>query len=276
VAKVHSSSYGESRLRMLRVLRRGDRHDPKDLTIGLRFEGLSGPPIPGEAIKNLVHRVVREQEHAASAIESLGLTICAQIMTRHPGIGLARVEIAEQPWARLDAGGKAQGQAFTPGGVERRTAAVSSNGTRISVAAGLENLILLRTSGFAPTSRGLPADDATADGLQRLFIAALSARWSYTSGDIAFAPYRAGVRQAIIETFAWHKGPTIQATLAAIAEVVIASYQEIAQITLSLQEQPYRPVDLLELSVEGDALFVAHDEPVGLIEITVDRDDEAH
>jgi hypothetical protein len=52
---------------------------------------------------------------------------------------------------------------------------------------------------------------------------------------------------------------------------VFASYQEIAQLTLSLQEHPYRPVDLLELSVEGDQLFVVRDEPVGLLEITVDR-----
>ena len=272
MAKVHSSSYGESRLRMLRVLRRGDRHDPKDLTIGLRFEGPFDAMVPGETIKNLVHRVVRDQEHAAAAIESLGLTICEQILTRHPGIGLARVEITEQPWSRLDAGGKAQGQAFTPAGVERRTASVSSNGTRVSVAAGLENLVLLRTSGFAPSARGKPSDDAVADGLQRLFIATMAARWSYTSGDIAFAPYRAGLRQAIVETFAWHKGPTIQSTLSAIAEVVMASYTEISQMTLTLQEHPYRPVDLLELSVDGDALFVAYDEPVGVIEITVDRE----
>ena len=125
MASVHSSSYGESRLRMLRVLHRGDRHDPKDLTIGIRFEGPFEAVIPGEALKNLVHRVVREQEHAASAIESLALAICAQILERHTGIGLARVEIVEQPWARLDAGGKAQGQAFTPAGFERRTASVS-------------------------------------------------------------------------------------------------------------------------------------------------------
>jgi urate oxidase len=275
VAKVHSSAYGESRLRMLRVLQRGDRHDPKDLTIGLRFEGSADTMVPGEAVKNLVHRVVREQDHAASAIESLALEICAQILARHPDIGLARVDISEQPWARLDAGGKAQGQTFTPAGGERRTTSVSSNGTRVAVSGGLENLVLLRTSGFAPTARGRPADEATADGLQRLFVATLAARWVYTSGDIAFVPYRAGVRQAIVETFAWHKGPTIRATLAAITEVVLASYQEIAQITLSLQEHPYRPVDLLELSVKGDALFVVREEPVGLIEITVDRDDRS-
>jgi urate oxidase len=132
----------------------------------------------------------------------------------------------------------------------------------------------MRTGGFAPTARGKPSEEATADGLQRIFIAALAARWAYTEGDIAFAPYRAGVRQAIVETFAWHKGPSVQHTLVAIAEVVLASYLEISQVTLSLQERPYRPVDLLELSVDGDVLFVAHDEPVGVIEITVDRDPE--
>ena len=271
MASVHSSSYGESRLRMLRVLHRGDRHDPKDLTIGIRFEGPFEAVIPGEALKNLVHRVVREQEHAASAIESLALAICAQILERHTGIGLARVEIVEQPWARLDAGGKAQGQAFTPAGFERRTASVSSNGTRVAVTAGIENLVLLRTGGFTPTVRGRPEDEPRSDGLQRLFIATMSVRWSYTSGEIAFAPYRTGVRQAIIEAFAWHKGPTIRATLEAMADVVLVNYHEIAQITLSVQERPYRPVDLLELSVDGDALFVAHDEPLGTIELTVER-----
>ena len=261
---------------MLRVLRRGDRHDPKDLTISLRFEGPLETMVPGEALKNLVHRVVREQEHAAAAIESLALAICAQVLERHPGVGLARVEISEQPWARLEAGGKLQGQAFTPAGLERLTAVVTGNGTRASVSAGLENMVLLRSSGFAPTVRGKTTEEPREDGLQRLFVATLAARWVYTSGEIAFGPYRAGIRRAIVEAFAWHKGPTIRSTLETIADVVLASYQEIAQVTLTVEERPYRPVDLLELAVDGDSLFVAHEEPVGTLEITVDRTAEAH
>jgi urate oxidase len=271
VAAIQSSSYGESKLRMLRVLQRGDRHDPRDLTIALRFEGSLEAMVPGEAIKNLVHRVVREQEQAATAVEPLGLALCAAILERHPSIGLVRVDLAEQPWARLDAGGKQQPRAFTPAGGERRTASVSSNGTRVSVSAGLDNLVLLRTDGFAPVRRGRASDEATADGLQRLFIATLSARWSYTSGDIAFIPHRAGIRQAIAETFAWHKGPSVHATLTAIGDVLFASFQDISQVTLTVEERPYRPVDLLELSIDGDALFVARDEPIGVIEITMDR-----
>ena len=34
--RIGSSSHGESRLRMLRITRRGDRHDPKELTAFLQ------------------------------------------------------------------------------------------------------------------------------------------------------------------------------------------------------------------------------------------------
>ena len=37
--RIGSSSHGESRLRMLRLTRRGDRDDPKELSVSFRFEG---------------------------------------------------------------------------------------------------------------------------------------------------------------------------------------------------------------------------------------------
>ena len=266
---MRASSYGESRLRMLRVLRRGDRHDPKDLTIALRLESDAGAMVPGEAIKNLVHRVARDEDHPA--IETLALSMCDRILGAHPTVRLARVEIAEQPWARLEAGGKPQGQAFTPGGAERRVVIVTGNGSRTSITAGIDDLILLRTSGFAPIARGRASDEPTADGLQRLLLASLTARWSYGSGEIAFAASRQGVRAAIVETFVWQPARTAHETLSGVADVLLASYEEIAAVTLTLHERPYRPVDLLDLSPDGDALFVAYDEPIGTVEVTVER-----
>lgn len=273
---IHSTSYGESRLRMLRVVRRGDRHEPRDLTIALRFEGRfdaafrgeTAPAlVPGEAVKNLVHRVVRDQRH--ETIEELGLAICDAVLTQHGSIGLARIKLTELPWMRLPVGGKPHGQAFAATSFEERTVSITSNGTQIAVSAGIDNLRLLRTAGFeAPAA----VPEAQAEGLQRLLIATLSGRWSYSSGEIAFGPYREGVRTAIIESFAWQKGRSVQELLYAISDVILATYQEILSVTLSMQEFPYRPVDLLELAVRGDTLFVARDEPLGIVEITVQRD----
>jgi urate oxidase len=279
MALIHSSSYGESQLRLLRIVRRGDRDDPQDLTIALRFEGDFAPAfrdgnaagvLPGEALKNLVYRVAREERHPA--IETLGLALCNRVLRQHPQIGRVRVEISEQPWARVDAGGKAQGQAFTPLAHERRTTAIVSNGARTSVSSGIQDLALMRTSGLAPGPAGSGTDDDVADGLQRLLIASLSLTWSYAEGDIAFAPYRQGIRAAVVETFAWHASRSVQHTLYAIGDVILASYQEISAISLALMERPYRPADLLELSLDADALFVAYDEPVGIVEVTVERE----
>ncbi len=130
---------------MLRVVRRGDRHDARNLTVSCRFEGdfaeafvdgQSPGLLPGEALKSLVHATARE--HAVAEIERFGLALCDRLLAGYPRVTRARVEIAEQPWNRLEVGGKAQGQAFLAGTPERRTTAVTSNGKQVAVVAGLE------------------------------------------------------------------------------------------------------------------------------------------
>jgi urate oxidase len=267
---------------MLRVVRRGDRHDARDLTVACRFEGdfagafVDGRAeglLPGEALKSLVHRTARQ--HAGAEIERFGLALCERLLADHPHVSRARVEVAEHPWNRLEVGGKAQGQTFLRGTPERRTAAVTSNGQQIAVVSGIEQLTVMRTSGFAPTKHGAPHNDASGidDGLQRLLVATLSARWTYGSPDVTFDPYRQGVRTAIVETFGCHAARSVQHTLYAIADVVLSSFEEIRDVTLSLHERPYRPADLFRAGMENpDDLFVAIEEPVGTVEITVERD----
>jgi urate oxidase len=278
VARISASSHGESRLRVLRIVRRGDRHDPRDLTVSFRFEGefssafLEGNAagiLPGETVKNLVHAAARE--HGAKEIETLGIALCARAFERQPRITRVRVEVAERRWQRLEAGGKAQPQTFISGSDEQRTAVVTSNGKQVSVVAGIEDLSIMRSAGFVP-AEGAEQDDGDHDGLQRLLIGDLSARWTYTTGDVTFGPYRQGVRAAILETLAWHPSRTVQNALYTVADVILTTYEEIADVTLALHERPYRPADLLASELhQSDDLFVAIDEPVGVVEVTVDR-----
>jgi hypothetical protein len=155
--RIGGSTHGESRVRMLRLVRKGDRHDPHDLTASLRFEGdfaaaftggRQAGVVPGEALKNLVHTVARQ--HTIGEIESYGLDLCARVLETHPQITKVRADISEQPWQRMESGGKAQGQAFLLAGPELRTAAITSNGTQIAVVSGIDNLTVMRTAGFRP------------------------------------------------------------------------------------------------------------------------------
>jgi urate oxidase len=264
---------------MLRLTRRGDRDDPKELSVSFRFEGefaaafregkADGLP-PGEALKNLVHRAARE--HGSGEIEEFGLAVCHRVLSEHPAITRNRVEITEQAWTRLDAGGRAHGQAFMAGTPEMKTTAVTSNGRQVAVVSGVEALSVMRTAGFTPGQVPEP-DDGRADGFQRLLVGELSAKWTYSSPDVTFRSYRQGVRAAIIDTFAWHSGRSVHHTLYAIADVVLATYQEIADVTLGFHERPYRPADLFGAGMENpDDLFVSLEEPLGVVEVTVERE----
>jgi urate oxidase len=265
MSHIHSTTYGETQLRLLRVLRRGDRHDPKDVTVSVRLEG--GDALPTEPLRNVVYRVARAQHFAE--IETFALAIADAILAQFPQVSLARVHASEHVWLRVEAGGKAQGQAFAPGSGERRTALVTSNGQRAAVTAGLENLVVMRTSGLQPAQTPRDADDARRDGVQPFLIAALSAKWSYGAGDVAFATFRQGVRAAVVENFVWHAAGSLQQTLSGIADVILESYEEITGVTLAAEERPYRPANLLAL--EADQLYVAREEPLGVVEVTAQR-----
>lgn len=272
-----AGSQGESRLRMLRIVRRGDRHDPRDLSVSLRFEGAfegaytAGTPeglVPGEAIKTLVHAAARAHGHRE--VEELGLVIASQLVQRQPRIARVRVELSEQRWQRLEAGGRAQPQAFVGGSSEHRIAIVTTNGPQTSVVGGIGGLTLLRTAGF--TSRTLRDGEEVAEGIQPLLVGSLAARWTYTTGDVTFNVYRQGLRAAVLDTFAWHESRSVQHALHAVAQVLLSTYDEIADVTVRFEERPYRPADLFSAGTENpDELFVVIDEPLGLVEVTVER-----
>ena len=291
--RIGGSAHGESRVRLLRLVRRGDRHDPHDLTVSLRFEGdfeaafregRSAGVVPGETLKSLVHTTARQ--HAIAEIETFGLELCRRVLDVHPQVTRLRAEISEQPWVRMDVGGKAQGQAFILGGPELRSAAITSNGTQIAVVSGIDNLTVMRSAGFTPPRKPrASADDAVEDdpieddpieddGLPPIVVGALSVRWTYTTPDVTFGVHRQGVRAAIIETLSMHASRSIQYTLYAIGEVLLATYPEISVVSLSMHERPYRPADLFHANMENpDELFVAVEEPLGVVEVTIERED---
>jgi urate oxidase len=273
--RIGASSHGESRLRMLRIVRHGDRDDPRELTVAVRFEGSfdeafregrTAGLLPGETLKRLVHAGARD--YGGAEIETLALGVCDRVLGGHPRVTRARVEVAEQAWQRLDAGGKPQGRAFTIRGSEAKTTAVTSNGRQVSVVSGLEHLLLMRTQGFAPAA-GAATD---ADGLQRLLVGTLAARWTYTTGDVTFRPYRQGIRAALLDTFSWHDSRSTEHALYTMADVVLASYDEISDVALTFHERPYRPADLFTAGLDNpEDLFLAVEEPVGVVEVRVER-----
>jgi urate oxidase len=278
--RLGENNYGKSRIRLLRVERPEGRHNIKELTLAIRFEGdfetahTKGDNrkiLPTDTMKNTVYALARQ--HPIETVEEFGLHLVEHFLTYNPQVSRVRIEAAESLWMRLPHGGKPHATAFTRAGEEERTALL--NGTRggTEIRAGVANLVVLKTtnSAFENFLRD-PYTTLKADR-NRILATAIRANWLYPGEDVEFGPVWHGVRQVLLETFAEHKSESLQHTLYAMGEAVLNNFDNVREIHLSLPNKHFNLVDLAPLGMDNPgAVFLPTDEPHGLIEATLRKD----
>src|SRR5262249_21298371 len=164
--------------------------------------------------------------------------------------------------------------AFTRGSEERRTAEVVAVRGGMEIYAGVENLILLKTKGSA--FEGYKKDRYTTlkETRDRILATALTARGTYRSGDVPFGACWQQARESILKTFVERESPSAQHTAYAMGEAVLEALPDIAEIRLTLPNKHCLLVDLAPFGLDNlNEIFVPTDEPHGLIEVRLTRQD---
>jgi urate oxidase len=273
------SSYGKSRVRLVQVLRRGDRHDLRDLTVAIRFEGDfdesytagdNSAVLPTDTMKNTVYALAAQQP--VREPETFGLALANHFLARNPRLRRVRVDLTEHLWGRIARGERQHGHAFVREGSDTRTAALSVHRKRTIVGAGIADLLILKSADSAFT--GFPRDEYTTlpETRDRLLATALTATWRYGDPDIEFGPAWHGVRATLLQAFAEHRSESVQHTLYAMGEAVLEAIADVTAIRLVMPNKHHLPVDLARFGLENrNEIFVPTDEPHGLIEATLVR-----
>src|SRR5262245_11748487 len=273
------SAYGKSRVRLVQVTRRGDRHDLRDLTVAIRFEGdyeesyTAGDNravLPTDTMKNTVYALAAR--HRVTEPEAFGTVLGQHFLDRNPRLKRVRIDLRDHPWGRIPIGGRDHGQAFVRGGGETRTATVQGERGRLSIGAGVRGLVIMKTSRSA--FAGFPRDEFTTlpETRDRLLATSLTASWRYLGSDVDFGPTWQAVRRALVEAFAEHESESVQHTMHAMGEAVLESVDAVGAIRLVMPNKHHLPVDLSRFGLENrNEIFVATDEPYGLIEATLVR-----
>ena len=186
----------------------------------------------------------------------------------------ARVSIEEYSWSRIEAGGHTHPYAFVRSGEEKRLTTVTSTKDSAWVVSGLDDLVLLKSSGSE--FWGYPKDRYTTleETHDRVLATAVEARWRYGGLDVEWGRAFTAARAALMEAFATKHSLALQQTLYEMGSAVLMARPEIAEIRLSLPNKHHFTVDLTPFGLENEnEVFHAADRPYGLIEGTVKRDD---
>jgi len=273
------TAYGKSGVRLVQVIRHGDRHDVRDLTVAIRFEGDydasyadvdNSNVLPTDTMKNTVYALAADA--SVEEPENFGQRLARHFISRNPSLRRVTIDLTEQVWERISIGDREHGQAFMRRGPELRTASVTMDRTRTEICAGVADLLILKSAHSAFS--GFPRDEITTlpETRDRLLATALTASWIYDSDAVSFGTAWRAVRRALLESFAAHVSESVQHTLHAMGEAVLGSVPDVSSIHMVMPNRHHLPVDLTRLGRENrNEIFVPTTEPYGLIEGTVRR-----
>jgi urate oxidase len=278
--RLGENNYGKQRVRILQVTRHPDRHDIKELTLGIRLEGDfetahtkgdNQKVLPTDTMKNTVYALAKR--HHIETPESFGLQLIDHLLAHNPQVSRARVEASETLWVRLSFAGKTHPHTFTRSSEEKRTTFVVATRGQKTVHAGIEGLVVLKTTDSA--FEGFLRDQYTTlkEDRDRILATVIRAKWLYRSEKTDFEKTWHAVRQTLLEAFAEHDSKSLQQTLYAMGETVLKKFPTIREIHLSLPNKHYNLVDLSPFRMENPKeIFLPTDEPHGLIEATIRND----
>ena len=273
------SAYGKSRVRLVHVSRHGDRHDLHDLTVAIRFEGDYAEAytdgdnscvLPTDTMKNTVYALAAQ--HPVHEPEAFGLVLASHFLSRNARLQRVRIDLTEHQWGRIPRGEREYGQAFVRMGTDTRHATILRDRESSTVEAGVADLLILKSSRSA--FAGYMRDEFTTlpETQDRLFATSLTATWRYHMEDIEFAGTWRAVRRTLLETFAEHDSQSVQHTLHAMGQAVLDAIEPVSSIHLVMPNKHHLLVDLSRFGLENrNEVFVATDEPHGLIEATLVR-----
>jgi urate oxidase len=272
--------YGKSRIRLVRVKRHRDRHDFVEWTVQILLQGdfescfIDGDNskiLATDTMKNTVYSLARDS--SAACMEDFGQELVDFLLRRNPQVSRVEVTISEKAWEHVLAAGKPHPSTFVQSSNERQTTKLAcAPGAKCTVSSGLENLVIMKTSGSG--FEGYIKDSLTTlpPTADRLFGTALSAEWNYGAGKLTFPALRTKIREILLAVFAGHDSKSVQHTLYAMGEAVLAGVPEVDEIEMTMPNLHCLPVDLSRFGQDNpNEIFVPTDEPHGYIQARIGR-----
>ena len=267
-----ADTYGKSRVRLMKLVRREGRHDIKEVTLQILFrgdfascyeDGDNSRILPTDTIKNTVYILARK--HDIVAIEEFAQCLIDHFLKNNPQVSEVRVEITEHLWLRMTPTAFRQASG-------KRTANVIGTRHGITVEAGIDDLLILKSAGSA--FEGFAKDRYTTlkETTDRIFQTVLVANWRYQSQTLDFNEQWEGILKTILDTFATHDSRSVQHTLHAIGKQVLAAFPEVLEIQLTMPNKHALLVDLSPFGMDNpNEIFLPTDEPSGYIEAKLVR-----
>jgi len=263
--------WGKSDVRVSKILRTESGDDFLDLSVQVLLQGEveaahvrgdNSGVLPTDTMKNTVYGLA--QEHLTRDLEAFSAVLCDRFLERD-GIAAADVSVSSRIWDRAGPSG------FVGGGSERRLARVAK-GNGSGVWAGVDGLIVLKTTGSA--FLGFPRDEFTLlpETDERILATSVKAVWRYSATPADTTAVWETARRAMVGSFFAEPSQSVQHQGWLMADALLGAVPEIDEVEFRLPNQHHLNYDLTRFGMEDQGIvFQPVSEPYGDIGFTVTR-----
>ena len=284
MARLGTNRYGKAEVRVVRI-GRGLGPDGSDVirdwNVSSSLSGdLAATHLTGDNANVLTTDTQKNTDFAFAKRlgpvepETYALALARHFVSSQDPITHARVAVEEFPWTPIGSGG----HSFARSGQHVRTTVVHHDATAgESLVSGVRDLVVLNTTDSE--FWGFPRDEFTTLGetKDRMLATQVSASWRFRPEAIATADFAAVSSTALdtlLTTFSATYSYSLQQTLYAIGEAVLAAVPELCEVRLALPNKHHFVVDMSAWGDENEnEVYYAADRPYGLIEGSVLADD---
>lgn len=278
--RLGANHYGKAETRVFRIVRDTDRHVVRDLNVSTSLwgdfadahvHGVQSQVLPTDTQKNTVFAFAKDPGIAGA--EEFGLLLARHFVDDVAPVTRAEVRIEEYAWERI----ADHDHGFRRTGPEVRTAEVTVDEDGAHVVSGVKDLVVLKSTGSEFAGFLVDGFTTLAETHDRVLATSLIAGWAHagvdrTDWDASYA----GARDALLERFANVHSLALQQSLWEMGRAVLAGDDGITSIDLAAPNIHHIGVDLSPFGMENPGeVFHVTDRPYGLIEVTVEREEEA-
>ena len=244
MAVLGANQYGKAESRVVRIVRGADRHEIHDLNVSTSLRGdfdaahVAGDQsavLPTDTQKNTAFAYAKL--HGISSPEDYALALGRRLLEATPAAASAQVRVEQYAWDRLGR------HAFARRGGEVRTCVVEVGRETVQVTSGLQDLVLLKSTGSE--FKGFLVDEFTtlAEADDRILATSLTAQWRHDSVDADWNASYDLVRDVLLSTFATTYSRALQETLYLMGSAVVDTLPGIAEVRFAAPNKHHFLVD---------------------------------
>ena len=274
------NTYGKGRVRVLRLYRDGQYHEPRETTAKVLLEGDFGKSYTGadnskviatDSVKNIVNVVGRESLRLST--EDYGVAIAKKFLDSYAQVERVNVELVETQWQRLSLDGKPHGFSFTRVGNGNPIAKIVASRNSTEIVSGVDGFTFMKTTESGWSDYVIDEHTSLAETRDRIAATSMLATWCWTRNPKSFSEANNTILQAMIKEFATTYSEGVQDSMYRMGLRALDAVPEISEISMAMPNLHFIPMNLSHFKLDNPGvMFLPTEEPHGQIQCTVGRD----